>query len=297
MYIRVIFLSFILKLICGDNSTSDDIAQRLIDRYNDVRLECVDKCNNKKPAFQCSGLMMRGLAKVGDPGSQQNYAWSKKKSNVRLNKFSVTFLRRDQRFSSFPHGYESGFIYYPHLQTPSDKNSYRVFCAFPIDAWSDFRKGDHGCGRYYRDASRKSDDCIAQGINTLAKWTKNFQCVTKGKNAKFEFAKWQCGFDMTTKDAHTNFALVLEAKKWFRHYSRKYSWYHNELVIRAWNEETPRKLPIEAFFYIIGYSSGRDKACMYQSDYLKLTGEMVPVVGVRLPNPKDAELIVKFDKL
>lgn len=130
MFTRLIFLCFVFKLISGDTNTSDDIAQKLIDRYNDVRDECTDENNNTKPAFECSGLIIRFVANVGD--GQQKYAWSKKKSNVRKNAFSASFLRRDQQFSEFPQGYDSGFIYYPHWQTPSNKYSYPVYCAFPI---------------------------------------------------------------------------------------------------------------------------------------------------------------------
>lgn len=134
MYIRALFFCFVLNLVYGD-----DIIKRLINRYNDVRKECIDKNNNTKPAFQCSGLLIRGLANIG--GREQKYAWSKKQSNIRQNAFSVTFLRRDQPFSKLFGGYESGFINYPHLKTPSNKYAYRAYCAFPINAGTDFRSG------------------------------------------------------------------------------------------------------------------------------------------------------------
>lgn len=54
-----------------------------------------------------------------------------------------------------------------------------------------------------------------------------------------------------------------------------------------------KKIPIEAFFYLIGSNSGEREAKMYQSDYAALTGEIVPIVGIRLPHPNDPNLIVK----
>lgn len=127
MFIRAILFCFVFKLICGD-----DIEKRLIDRYNDLRMECVDGHKYKKPAFQCTGLMIRAVDDIG--GSQQKYAWSKKPSNVRRNAFSTTFLRRDQQFYQLHNGYETGFIYYPQLKTPCSKYAYRAYCAFPVNA-------------------------------------------------------------------------------------------------------------------------------------------------------------------
>lgn len=248
MYVRVLFLCFLVKLIRGDGdtntNTSNDIAKILVDRYNDLSMMCYDEKNNTKPAFQCSGLIIRGLANIG--GREQKYAWSKKETNVRKNAFSAAFLRKDQQFNGFAHGYDSGFIYYPHLNTPKNKNRYRVYCAFPIDAHTDFRGGDNGCGEYYKDPSGRSGDCETQHprINTLKRWTQHFTNVQKGQPADFRFGRFQCGFNMMRSNAAKNFALIIEIKKYLRRNSRKYSWYHNELLLRAWNEVSNKFLYI-----------------------------------------------------
>lgn len=41
-------------------------------------------------------------------------------------------------------------------------------------------------------------------------------------------------------------------------------------------------------------TSGKQKAFMYQSDYLKQTGETIPVVGIQFPSAGDPELVVKL---
>lgn len=89
--------------------------------------------------------MIRGLGE--SVGKEQMYAWSKKDSNKEANAFSVTYLRADTPILRFAKGYLSGFIYYPHKQTPTKKNTYKVFCFFPLDGWTDYRKGKHGCGK------------------------------------------------------------------------------------------------------------------------------------------------------
>lgn len=117
-------------------------------------------------------------------------------------------------------------------------------------------------------------------------------------NAEHLFGVYQCSFDISNREnAAKNFALSLQAKDFLRNTSQRYSMFHNEIVLRAWDEEAhPEKLPIEAFFYLINYSSAREKAFRYQSDYLNQTGEMIPVVGIRLPQPNDSNLIVELDE-
>lgn len=146
-------------------------------------------------------------------------------------------------------------------------------------------------GPYIRDTSKGTGTCEVQGINTLKRRTTHFQSVlkTRGKNY---IEVCQCSFDMTTKDAANSFALALEAKKYLRHGSHAYSLYHNEIVIKAWNDNFPEKLPIEAFFYISGCIKGRNDAFQYQRDYLRLTNVTIPVVVFRLPTANDPNLYV-----
>lgn len=121
----------------GDLTTSVDMAARLMKRFNDVKGDCFDIMNNKRPTYECSGLIIRGIF-MG--GGIREYPWSKTDNNRKSNAFSYTFLRKDVLFSTFPFGLDNGFIIYPHLKTPHGKFVYPVYCAFPVDAWSDFRK-------------------------------------------------------------------------------------------------------------------------------------------------------------
>lgn len=297
MFVRLLLLCLVIELSCASASSSNNIAQRLMDRYNDDAMECIDK-KIIKPAFQCSGLLMRALSGVGGP--LQKYAWSKKPFNSRKNAFSLTFLRKDVPFSNFFNHfvgkYESGLIYYPHLKTPSNKYTYRAFCAFPISARTEFRRGEHGCGEYFKDTKNgQSRDCGMQGINTLKKWKAHFQNVLK-TNGEDKIEVSQCSFSMIKKDMAKSFALALEAKKALRHSCRVCSPYQIEIVVRAWNENFPEKLPIEAFFYLTGFKRGREEAFRYQSDYFKLTNETVPVVAIQLPTDNDLTLHVELDE-
>lgn len=167
--IILFFIYFLVSWVCSKSTLSDeavDIVRTLQIRYNDLSSNCLDSKDRTKPAYECSGLIIRG---VNIENSEMKFAWSKKESNRRTNAFSVGFLRRDQLFSELL-GYDTGFIIYPHLKTPSNRqqNELKVFCAFPVDANTNGREGHHGCGKLCYDDTETSRSCDVQGINSLS---------------------------------------------------------------------------------------------------------------------------------
>lgn len=94
------------------------------------------------------------------------------------------------------------------------------------------------------------------------------------------------------EDGADNFAVALEANKYLREHSKQHGWRNNELRIRGWNENHPKKVPLEAFFHLLGSNSGEQMAKMYQRDYAALTGGEVSVFGIRLPQKNDSNLVV-----
>lgn len=205
---------------------------------------------------------------------------------------SFAYLRADQLFDRFPQGYETGFILYPHMQTPHEKTKYDVLCAFPVDGWTDSRHGRHRCGQYHDDKSGKSKECDHQQIISIRRWIRHFKDIESSHNSFLPTR--QCGFDTTTRYRTENFAISLEANKYLREHETKFAWKNNEIVIKAWDDQKPEQIPIEAFFYLIDSSSGEQKAKICQKDYAALTSEMIPVIGIRLPQKNDPKLIVKI---
>lgn len=132
--------------------------------------------------------MIRG---VGELNSQLKHVYSKKDTNKRKNAFSLAFLRKDQLFSRFPRGYESGFIIYPHLKTPKGKNEYDVLCAFPVDANTEARYGKHGCGASFDDKTGESKHCNDQNIKSIKKWILHYKTVMK-RNPNFVAGQSDC---------------------------------------------------------------------------------------------------------
>lgn len=285
MKLSVVILIFAV-LIAGAFARSDgtpiadctvvgNMANKLINRYNDDRI----KCNGTRPAYECSGILIRGVREIHN---RLPYAWSLKTGNKERNSFSAAFLRKDTRFIRFPRGYDSGFIIYPHSLTPPKKNKYKVLCAFPVDAHTDDRE-DRGCGQSRSDQQiGSSKPCDKQEITSITKWIPYYERTTRGTDRSF--VVMQCGFNMTKREtAAEDFATLLNATAHLRNKSAKFSLRNNELLFSGWNANKPENIPIEAFFYLLDTPGALEKAEMYQTDYYKLTGEVVPVVGIRLP--------------
>lgn len=261
-----------------------DYAKRIEDRFYDKRTECFNRNNAKKPAYQCSGILIRGVKDGHSP------AWRMKPGNAQRTSFSVAFLREDTPFDSMPFNYNTGFIIYPHLSTPKKKNSYRVYCSLVVDGWTDGREGRHGCGKSQSDTTGTSRHCDAQGITSFNKWKTHYNSIMTGPNVSLE--PKQCAFDMTLSTAARDFSIMLKAKTFLRSKNDKYSYINNELLFHIWTAERPKKLPIEAFFYLIDSQGALDQAKKHQAEYLQRTGEKRPIVGIRLPSAANPRITI-----
>lgn len=150
-----------------------NIAKRLEDRFYDKSSKCLDLSDNSwKPAFYCSGIIIRGVRAGDKPGDKQ-FAWSENPGKS-ASAFSFSFLRVDQLFSRFPYDYEAGFIFHPHLKTPKAKKIFKVLCAFPIDGATNLRYGIDGCG-HTDEFPVTSRSCDSQDITTFEKWLSVFK--------------------------------------------------------------------------------------------------------------------------
>jgi len=278
MNVKLVIVIAAVALI--SNSNGDDIVKRLKDRYNKDTGKCFDSRKKEKPVYECSGILIRGV----NYNLQMKYAWDMKKINKKKESFSLSFLRRDQMFSSFPRNYDSGFIVYPHTKTPKKKNSYKVMCSFPLDAHADIREGN-GCGKSTGDKSQKSKQCDKQDIKSFDKWKSHFNSIMASAGNK-NFVERQCGFDMTSKSAVKYFDISLQANKHIRFHSKQFAFRNNDIRMHAWSVKKANKLPIEAFFYLIGSARGKHLAEKYQEQFKKKGGGSVPIVGIRLPTER-----------
>lgn len=283
--------NIVLTLVLGVIFTVSICAKENPNIANDLKSRYKDStkiCSGDKPAYQCSGIIIRGINQANNLA----HAWSLKPENKQKESFSFAFLRHDQPFSSFPRGYDSGFIMYPQLKTPVGKNTYKVYCAFPTDGGTDSRSG-HGCGMYNNEAM--SNHCDRVGITSYNAWVNNFNRIINSNNPNF--VDRQCAFDMTIASRAKDFDIIRQANQYLQKNSSKYYMRNNELLVHAWNENNASPLPIEAFFYLIGSTNGLKHAQEFQRDYYNQANkEIVPIVGIKLPQTPNDELTVTYSK-
>lgn len=182
---------------------------------------------------------------------------------------------------------------YPHLKTPCGKSIHSVFCAFPSDGGTGGRGGAHACGRGQRDQIGTSEYCHVQGITTYQKWIQHFEDLMAVTVEDLDVR--QCAFDMTISTATEDFSVVLRANEYVRHNSEMYAYVINELRVMGWDENKPKPIPIQAFFYLPKSPGAMEKAAKYQDDFYKLSGgEIVPIVGIELPTKTNRNIKIEY---
>lgn len=109
-FARIVLLVVIGSLV-SESTCDDDLAVELLKRYYDMSTECLDAHNQTQPAYQCSGIIMRGIIQFGHPSK---FSWGLKPTDAERNSFSWGFLRTDYPFAQLGRGnYAAGFIIYP----------------------------------------------------------------------------------------------------------------------------------------------------------------------------------------
>lgn len=271
-----------------DSIISAKIDETLMKRYNSDVTKCYSSKKQETPGYECSGLVIRGI-RNGKGGLK--YAWSLNRLYKKKGAFSFAFLRRDQFFTRFPRDYEAGFILYPLSDIPRKKSSYKVYCAFPLDANTDARAG-HGCGEHLPDRSESSKHCDVLHVTSLKKWIEQHnKLLISG-----DLVGKQCAFDMTLTTAARDFEIMAKANAHIQNHSSKYFLRNNELRIQVWDETKPHKLPIQAFFYLTTSSGGLAAAKLYRDEYRQLTQENVPIVGIKLPTTREGKILMMQSK-
>ncbi|OUI77827.1 hypothetical protein HK18_01025 [Commensalibacter intestini] len=247
------------------------VADELNANYNKV----VDNCGGKdNPAFQCSGILFRQTSY-----SSASHAWDPNELSIKLDGVSFAYLRKDIHFRNFMNARNSGFIYYPSQQAPSDIENAKISCAFPTIGWSNDRPYGR-CGSH-TSYPTTSVECQQQGIYTADDWYKKFADTSVvGLNKFFS----QCGFDVSNcgHDIATAFSESIKAHNLAEANSNLSGSGSNEIIVR--NQETdasgksvhPETLPLQAFYY--QNATGLTEAQKYQQDYYNTTGKVVPVV-------------------
>lgn len=250
----------------------EELAARLTTRYEDTRRDCG---GSSRPAFLCSGLLIRGT----DYSTAFDF-WNPSPGSIERGGVSFSYLRADAIFVNGVTELLKGFIATPPLQSNA-VTPFMYLCAFPIDAATNNRS-DRGCGMYRQDPSSRY--CSEQGITTTAQFLAKFREDATHGNPKFK----QCSFDVRDSSNETSAAAFdanVQAIREVNHTFVRYD--ENELIVKTWPQHVPGELPIEALFYFVRGDNDPSLAISYaqhdQRRFKEATGRILPIVRLSLP--------------
>ncbi|NWB47529.1 Ig-like domain-containing protein [Pseudomonas gingeri] len=242
-----------------------ETAAQLTQRYRDTRADCGAP---SRPAFLCSGILLRGT----NP-SPDYHAWDPSDFSITSGGVSFSYLRTDAKYKVLAYNYKNGFFFSPYLRSEGKVHP-EVLCSFVIDGHTFERPTEQGCGVHIRYPD--SGSCRNQGITTAAQWLAHYDRVTGDAQRQ----QHQCAFDVRdalNEQATAAFNTSLAAMKLIPGESFAME---NELRIATWARNIPTQLPIEAFFYV---NDGLPGAQHDQRDFFQVTGINIPIIRMTLP--------------
>ncbi|MFR0674131.1 DUF2599 domain-containing protein [Enterobacterales bacterium AW_CKDN230030176-1A_HGKHYDSX7] len=287
-FTSAIVLPFCLCATVADAATCEGVVKEIKKWYSDTRSEC-----GADPAVDCSGVMLRSThrwdEKTGNPEKVpaptdplKYYVWNPSPASVASGGVSVSWMRADRIAYKDP-GLSSGngIILTPRQFVEAREKKLNVYCAFPLDAWTDMRTR-RGC----LDNSLSPEEetsCQALGIEDAAAWVRHYNAIpAQGISERHQR---QCGFDMSRTLTR---AQRTEAFKDFMAARQAIASTHDaestqtELRVVTWNKD---QVPVAAFFYSVG--NEKSIARKNQFDYYQQTGLWVPVIKFDFPQSAD----------
>ncbi|MGG7676040.1 hypothetical protein ACQ4OE_26740, partial [Pseudomonas sp. WC2] len=226
-------------------------------RYQSRATECV----GGKPAYFCSGVLLRG-------STGTRTFWEHSEQAVQLGAQSFNYLRADLDTRVLEQA--NGVIFSDGFTAIGQGKPFEVLCAYPFAFAVQSTRPDSGCG--WVAAARSVQDlgsCRALGVTDTPSWLAHF--TQEGQQAA-----GQCS--LSSQDP-AQFMASLTA-----HQALDAQWAAQPtlLQIRNWSEQTPDKLPILGLFYDVNRPQSLLGAQKDQRDYFTATGNWLPVLRMDL---------------
>lgn len=281
--LSVITYSSVGAVLTAHAGPGEDIARQLTEYYSST----VQDCGPNRPAYLCSGLMLRGTKH-----SPNSYVWNPSPTSINNKGVSFSYIRKDAKSDRLGLLRYNGYAIKPS-DAPSAANDLKlqVLCTFPLNAWTDNRDSG-GCGDN-KDTAETEQLCNLSGIDTAQKWVNQFNAFPRTLDNKTARER-SCAYDVKVtlgSVAVKNFNTSLEAMRLLGDTS-----FHRQSEIRVstWDQNQQDKLPIFAFIYTkpVGLASAR----LDQNDmYTKSTNNRwIPVIKVTLPSKSSADAIFEY---
>lgn len=254
-----------LKVV-ESRSPGQDVAADLNARYKDTRASC----DGGKPSYYCNGVTLRAM----EYGSGWK-PWNVSPSGREKGSQSFSYLRIDAAVPALFRNTDVGMIFLSQEQAIAQGKVLEYLCAYPHDAWTDYAsRPGLGCGiepggnQPLIDAGQTLADlstCASKNAITPSTWSaytnklpqRYYQCSLSTQNA--------AQFDTSVKARSYAVPPVI--------YS---DW--NELLIKAWPDDIPAKVPVQAFYYLNQNAGDFNKVQNWQFRYRQETGLWVPLI-------------------
>ena len=246
------------------HASGDAIVDQLNARYYSLRKDCGSP---GLPAFLCSGLIIEATR----PSPEQQF-YGLGPAHLARGSASVSYLRKDAKFSRLAGQASSGFVIDAVAAESSGAGGFDALCAFPVAGASETR-AEKGCGDSAATPATTEQSCDAMGVTTGAQWLTHYRRVGGMPGG-------QCGFSLADSAyAAPRFAQFLAS---IRTLGAEALASPNEMVVRPWAMDPPRSPAVMAIFHT-------DKAALGQSRLMQVQwyrasgGWRVPIVAMRLP--------------
>jgi len=268
------------------SARADDLgpgtAQLLNAQYQDTRRDCGD---SSKPAFMCSGVMLRATL----PSTAYTF-YSISPASLENGGVSASYLRKDSKFASFYAKRTSGFIFdTATFYEGANRKPLKVLCAFPIDGAS-LRRANSGCGDYELTSVAETF-CDRMGVTTAQQWFKLYR-----SNAMYPQGA-QCAFDIRDSNPRraeafyqslTAQALLPGIGTFNGNDSQE-----NEIILAPWSVDPSYTLPVLAVFYT--NQSGVAAARLHQIHWYQAKREVLPAVRLTMPTSPAADANFSYE--
>ena len=234
----------------------------------------VENCGSTRPAYLCSGLMLRGTQH-----SDQYKVWNPSPKSKENKGVSFSYLRDDAKYDRLGLLNYNGYVLKPADSITDPQQKLTVNCFFPLDAWTDNRN-QGGCGDNADTPKITEALCESINVNTASEWIRNYNSVGKERPSI-------CAFDVRKEkstQAANNFYEGIKAMGLLNDVSFRRQ---NEIRITTWQDDKPQQLPILAFIYT--RSDGLASAKADQQDMYSATQRWIPVIYLNLPDTPAAD--------
>ncbi|WP_448649142.1 hypothetical protein [Pseudomonas corrugata] len=263
VFMQTLVLTLLFASVPTLAVTGPEVAQLLNNRYKNT----VTECPVNKPAYFCSGVLVRG-----SQGSDT--FWTHDAASIQSGAERFNYLRADLDTRQLSQ--KNGIVFSDSFTAIGVGKSLDVLCAYPFEMTVSGHRPDHGCGLpTATNTTQDPSSCAALGISDASSWLTHFQQQTQQPEQQCSLSSRVAAQFKASLVAHQLIDSEWAAKP-------------NLLQIRNWDAQAPERLPLQGLFYDTTQTGALLDAQKDQRDYFTATGEWLPVLRMDLNRAPDA---------